>query len=489
MFGREYFEGREIEPCGGPIGPMADYSLGFQSISKECSEVDLPVEGEVPGWLSGTLIRNGPGRFEAGGESVDHWFDGLAMLRKFAFQQGSVTYTNRFLRTDAYRRAERGESPAGFATGSTSFLSRLKAFLLGGPYDNASVIAERIGDRYLALTETPAWVAFDPKTLETEGRAGYDGPEPSGHLACAHLGRDPSGTVVNFEIEFGRTSHYHVYETDGPAIREPIASVSVREPAYMHSFALTERYVVLTEFPFVIDPIDLFKPSNSGGFIDNFRWEPDRGTRFIVIDREAGAVVAAPTTEAFFGFHHVNAFDRDGDIVFDLETVPKAPESLAALYLDGLRSGDLDVPAGSIERFRIVDPERDATIEREKRYDGGTALPTVSSVVRCREHRYAYAQGLNPHATDWPRRVVKIDVADGSAREYDAGGYPSEPVFVPRPGGEAEDDGAVLAVVLDTDTRRSRLVVLDGETLEERARAPLPHALPFDFHGRFFIGG
>jgi len=28
--------------------------------------------------------------------------------------------------------------------------------------------------------------------------------------------------------------------------------------------------------------------------------------------------------------------------------------------------------------------------------------------------------------------------------------------------------------------------VLDGGTLAELARAPLPHAVPFDFHGRYF---
>jgi beta-carotene 15,15'-monooxygenase len=48
------------------------------------------------------------------------------------------------------------------------------------------------------------------------------------------------------------------------------------------------------------------------------------------------------------------------------------------------------------------------------------------------------------------------------------------------------DDGVVLTVVLDTDAECSRLVVLDGESLAELARARLPHALPFDFHGRFF---
>ncbi|MFB6244141.1 MAG: carotenoid oxygenase family protein, partial [Halobaculum sp.] len=48
------------------------------------------------------------------------------------------------------------------------------------------------------------------------------------------------------------------------------------------------------------------------------------------------------------------------------------------------------------------------------------------------------------------------------------------------------DAGVVLTVGLDTDAERSRLFVLDGQTMTERARADLPLALPFDFHGRFF---
>jgi carotenoid cleavage dioxygenase-like enzyme len=40
---------------------------GFRSLTEECSDYTSRVEGTIPGWLSGTLVRNGPGRFEAGG--------------------------------------------------------------------------------------------------------------------------------------------------------------------------------------------------------------------------------------------------------------------------------------------------------------------------------------------------------------------------------------------------------------------------------------
>ncbi|MFB6156302.1 MAG: carotenoid oxygenase family protein [Haloferacaceae archaeon] len=464
---------------------MDDPPLGFHSLHEERTAT-VDVDGALPDWLSGVLVRNGPGAFSLGDATVDHWFDGLAMLHRYGLDGAGdrVTYRNRFLRTDAYERARAGAFDGGFATGSAGLLRRLYRLVFGDPYDNTNVIAERLGDRYLALTESPRRVAFDPDTLATRGHDQYDGPAPSGQLACAHLRHDPDrGVAVNFEVEFGRTNRYHVHETAGDG-RDHVASVPVEEPAYMHSFALTPGYVVLTEFPFVVDPLDFLKPGAQGPFVEHFRWEPDRGTRFLVVDRASGDVVAEPRADAFFGFHHANAY-RDGDeLVVDLETVPDA-SSVATLSLERLRAGDLDVLGGRLERFR-VDPEA-GTVDRDPIYEDGTALPTVPRARWCREHRYVYAQGTDQPVTEWPTAVLKIDAEAGRAREFrgDCDHY-GEPVMVPRPGAEREDAGVVLTVGLDRDAGRSVLVVVDAATFERVARAPLPHAVPFDFHGRWF---
>ena len=66
--------------------------------------------------------------------------------------------------------------------------------------------------------------------------------------------------------------------------------------------------------------------------------------------------------------------------------------------------------------------------------------------------------------------------------------YPGEPVFVPAPNATAEDDGVLLSVVLDIANDVSFLLVLDAATLEEKARAEAPHAIPFHFHGNYFAG-
>ena len=65
-----------------------------------------------------------------------------------------------------------------------------------------------------------------------------------------------------------------------------IASLPVREPAYMHSFGLTERYFVLAEFPYVVNPLTLVLSGRP--YIENYHWQPERGTCFTLVDRETG---------------------------------------------------------------------------------------------------------------------------------------------------------------------------------------------------------
>ena len=69
------------------------YGAGFRSLTREIADpVALPVEGTLPSWLNGTLLRTGPSKFEVGARTYNHWFDGLAMLHRFAFEDGGVTY-------------------------------------------------------------------------------------------------------------------------------------------------------------------------------------------------------------------------------------------------------------------------------------------------------------------------------------------------------------------------------------------------------------
>ena len=43
---------------------------GFETLDAETRIDSLPVEGEVPAWLTGSLVRTGPAKFEAGGREM-----------------------------------------------------------------------------------------------------------------------------------------------------------------------------------------------------------------------------------------------------------------------------------------------------------------------------------------------------------------------------------------------------------------------------------
>jgi beta,beta-carotene 9',10'-dioxygenase len=187
-------------------------------------------------------------------------------------------------------------------------------------------------------------------------------------------------------------------------------------------------------------------------------------------------------TDAFFCFHHVNAFEHGAsELVVDLVAYDD-PAVIDALYLDekGPRG---TLPRAELRRYAI-DLDGGA-VRWGPLAEGSVELPRIDYGRRnTRDYGYAYFAGAED---GWLDRLVKIDVREGTRIEWSApDSYPGEPVFVREPGQEAEDGGVVLSVVLDAAAGRSFLLVLDAGSFEELARAEAPHHIPFGFHGGFF---
>lgn len=48
--------------------------------------------GQLPTWLQGILLRNGPGMHTIGDSKYNHWFDGMALLHSFTFKNGKLLH-------------------------------------------------------------------------------------------------------------------------------------------------------------------------------------------------------------------------------------------------------------------------------------------------------------------------------------------------------------------------------------------------------------
>jgi beta,beta-carotene 9',10'-dioxygenase len=232
------------------------YTDGFSSLEQEITCDHLPVTGTLPVWLAGSLFRNGPAKFEVGTQQYRHWFDGLAMLHRFTFQAGNVSYANAFVQSPAYLKAKKHGviSYREFATDPCRALFKrvTSEFFPDGPGNNTNVSISKLGERFVALTEIPLPIEFDPQTLETIGVIHYN-DQIQGQQSTPHPHYDPQRrSGINSMLSLGATNSYHIYKTtDATNTRVLLGSIPVETPAYMHSFSITEQYVVLVEYPLV----------------------------------------------------------------------------------------------------------------------------------------------------------------------------------------------------------------------------------------------
>lgn len=101
----------------------------------------------------------------------------------------------------------------------------------------------------------------------------------------------------------------------------------------------------------------------------------------------------------------------------------------------------------------------------------GMENPTMNPQLIGKPYQYVYGAGLFEQGF-YSNSVGKMDVRSLQVQLYKRSpkDYPGEPVFVPRPDGDSEDDGVLISQVLTTDeTRNNYLAVLDAKTLQELA--------------------
>jgi carotenoid cleavage dioxygenase-like enzyme len=460
---------------------------GFSSVA-ETGSVEVPVRGSLPDWLSGVLLRNGPGCFEAGRQRLRHWFDGFSLLHRFALRQGKVSYSSRFLHSTGYLKA-RQTGQLGYREFATdpcgSIFGRLFSSFRPQYSHNANGNIACLEGRFWALAETPLPVEFHPQTLETLGGVAF-ADRLGGHLSTTHPHFDyQRQELINYAVQMGSRSAYLVYRLPaGASQRQLVAALPTSQPAYMHSFALTSRHIILAEFPFVVQPASL--PFSGRPFIENYRWEPGLGTRFTVLRRQDGTVAARLKGEPFFAFHHLNAYESGDEIFLDVCAYPDT-SILGDFYLERLRApGGGNITRSEVRRYHL--PLRGGEVRAELLCGQPLEFPCIHYRLRNGlTYRYAYGVGLRGQPADFYNELVKLDVQARAVKTwYEEDCYPGEPVFVPAPGARGDDDGVVLSVVFNGLRKTSFLLVLDGTAFYELARAELPVPVPFGFHGHFY---
>lgn len=465
----------------------------FKSLKAEVDSL-LEINGKIPTWLNGTLLRNGPAKFEQQEKKLAHWFDGYAMLHKFTIQNGKVTYRNRFLTPPSFNiDHEKGiittAGSGSLPSPSGSFLKKITNIFKTVPLDNTNVSVIDFNDRYFAVSDFTRIIEFDLPTLETKGEHLFkDEVGDTFGFSSAHPCVDANTQqMFNFICELGPVVKYKLYSMDIKTGKRQLLKTFTRPKASMiHSTALTPNYYILIETPAHVNFLDIVlsefrqKPLCEAVF-----WDEKDTTNFYIVNRKTKEMTILEY-DAFFFFHTINAFEEGGKIIIDLSW-SKRGDLMKDFYIDKLLTeGMSDDNANLPARFEIELEKKKISMQFLTSEYG--ELPQIHPDLATQKYRYTYCMGLNKaRKGDVYNQLLKLDVQTGNHQIWhEDRTYPAEPIFVPHPNAKAEDEGVVMSVVLDAKGEQSFLLVLDGQTFTEIARVNIPHLIPMGFHGRFF---
>lgn len=434
------------------------------------------IDGVIPAELCGTLYRNGPGRWEDHtGRPLRHLFDGDGMLSAFSIRDGKVHYRNRYVRTRHYL----GKS--GTMHLGTSAPGGWRKNIGKTPPNLANTnIIEHAGRLY-ALWEGGSPYEIEPDTLDTLGVRHFGGELRRMGTYSAHPSVCPrSGDMFNFGVEFIPRPELCIYRTSAQGDLRYLRSVRLPYVSMLHDFAITPRYLVFLVSPIIPEFTSVLLGRKPIG--DALRYRPKRGSVFILVPRDGGAVRRIDS-EAILQFHLSNAHDDGGDVVVDAITYenPQLLKSIARFQTTPLRESP-----SKLTRFRLTGSGR---VIREELSDSVCEFPRHHPAYEGQPHRYAYFTTRRQLSSLYDS-ITRIDLTEHTEISYTAAGVGNsfcEPVFVPAPQATAEDDGWLLTVEYQARQHVSRLVILDARDPGRGplATAQLTHHIPQGFHGNF----
>jgi carotenoid cleavage dioxygenase-like enzyme len=342
--------------------------------------------------------------------------------------------------------------------------------------DNVNVNVQPFAGGLVAMTEAPKQALIDAESLAVKSWLRYDDELGAVSMTAHPVLEHEAGLVVNIAQVFGARPECVLYQhAPNDLRRRVLARWQAREMPYLHSFGLTPRRAVLIGHPLLVRPRTMLWSEKP--YIEHFRWQPERGTRLVVLDR-AGGEPRVVETDSCFVFHVANAYEERDATVVDALAYPD-PGVVGELRVENLANAPTAKP--DYVRIRIPAGGR-ATFERrlERRFD----FPAIHPRVMGRAHRYCW--GADPWSGQGSSTLYRLDVQTGtvSAARLD-GWMAGEPLFVPEPGTTAEDAGVLLAVASHLTREAAALFVLDATTMDVVAVAEAPVNVPLGFHGTF----
>jgi carotenoid cleavage dioxygenase-like enzyme len=463
--------------------PFPDHpflSGSFAPLTFEADADDLPLRGEVPRELRGTLYRNSPNPQFAPRDNNYHWFLGDGMVHAFHIAEGRVSYRNRWVRTPKFL-AERAAHRALYGSWGNPMTTDTSVHGKDGGVANTSIVLH--AGKVFATEEAHLPFAIDPETIASEGYWDFAGALKTGRFTAHPKVDAATGEMLFFGYSVGGLfSNAIAYgAVDGAGNLTRLETFEMPYSAMVHDFLVTRNYVLFPIMP-LIGSIARAKRGAPA-----YAWEPEKGGYVGIVRRDAPAsTMRWLRLDPCYVYHGMNAYE-DGDKIIAHVMQYDAPP----LFPDA--SGRPIDPARTVSRlhqwtFDLAAKTDD--FKREQIDDLVGDFPRLDDRFALGAYRHGYFAAKEEESQVGVfNALVHRDHATGRQTSYTlpAGDAFSEPVFAPRRADAPEGDGYILATIYRGAERRSDLAIFDAMALEKGpiALAALGHHVTLGFHGNW----
>ena len=423
-------------------------------VKEELTVSDLEVKGEVPKEINGLYIRNG---MNPRSGFSDHWFFGNGMLHGFNFEDGKVSYKNRYVRTPYYEKDLD-------IIGSFGDLSASPA--------NTHIIKH--ADKFLALEEAHLPWEVD-ENLETKGAYDFNG-KLKGAMTAHPRTCPKTGELLFFSYSVMSEPYLTYYRVNPAGKLVQIEPIELPRAVMMHDWNVTENHVVFMDLPIISDMNLAVETGSPFGF------KPEFGARLGVMPREgSNSDVRWFDIDPCYVFHPLNSYEEGNKIILH---VCRQQEAMVGGFQDiyggettvaRLWKWTIDLELGSVKEEQIDDAPCD--------------FPRIDDRKIGFKNDYGYFTTLETDVESLTigRHLLKYDLVNNKRLTHDLGENVTggEALFVPRTANSSEDDGWVISLAYEAETDRSKLIIINSQDFESAPVAEIyaPQRVPNGAHG------
>lgn len=462
-------------PFGEDYGPLLQGV--YAPVMEELQLQDLKlVKGSIPTDLNGVYLRAGPNaRYAPNGRY--HPFDGDGMVHAAHFDNGHLTYRNRWVQTEGFVE----EAQAGQST-HFGIRETLKGRSDKRLKDTANT--DLVGHRGRALA---LWYMsgdayeIDPITLQTLGKS--TAISASGGKISAHAKVDEVTEELMF-FDYGNDApymHYGVVNAKGELAH--YVPIDLPGPRLPHDMAVTEHYSILHDLPLFHDHEAMALGRHK------IQFHPELPSRFGVIARygAADSIRWFNFTPCYL-YHVVNAWE-EGDWV-----VMVGCRYMPVLDAQGRINSERTAKdvAELVMHARLwvwkMNVSTGETAEHVLNTEHNAEFPSYNGRLTGRKTRFGYLVDHSETVTLHWSGIRKFDLETGADlgawSDDPQNSWYSEPWFAEADNAQAEDDGYVVVFQWNNALQRQTLDIFDAHAIARGpvAQVELPQRLPAGFH-------